>query len=120
MCRQCHILIDQEKRAQNHAVSLSVCMYRLNLPVYNCCLEIRIRVTIHCVTPFVQLEWQRRCESSEKIIEVLQDRLESARRQLQDQDVLKEQLQTELKIVAEELQIIRTQREQDLEKIDKV
>ena len=51
---------------------------------------------------------------------VLQERLESTRSQLYDQDKLVGQLRSDLQVAAEELQYWKEQRTQDMEKLDQV
>ena len=51
---------------------------------------------------------------------VLQERLESTRSQLYDQDKLVEQLRSDLQVAAEELQYWKEQRTQDMEKLEQV
>ena len=54
------------------------------------------------------------------MVSVLQERLESTRSQLHDQDKLMGQLRSDLQVAAEELQYWKEQRTQDIEKIDQV
>ena len=54
------------------------------------------------------------------MVSVLQERLESTRSQLYDQDKLVEQLRSDLQVAAEELQYWKEQRTQDLEKLEQV
>ena len=68
----------------------------------------------------LQLDWQGRLEASERMVSVLQERLESTRTQLYDQDQLVEQLRSDLQVTAEELQYWKEQRSQDLEKLEQV
>ena len=68
----------------------------------------------------LQLDWQGRLEASERMVSVLQERLESTRSQLYDQDQLVEQLRADLQVTAEELQYWKEQRSQDLEKLEQV
>ena len=66
------------------------------------------------------MDWQGRLEASERMVSVLQERLESTRSQLYDQDKLVEQLRSDLQVAAEELQYWKEQRTQDLEKLEQV
>lgn len=68
----------------------------------------------------LQLDWQGRLEASERMVSVLQERLESTRTQLYDQDQLVEQLRSDLQVTVEELQYWKEQRSQDLEKLEQV
>ena len=68
----------------------------------------------------LQLDWQGRLEASERMVSVLQERLENTRSQLYDQDQLVEQLRADLQVTAEELQYWKEQRSQDLEKLEQV
>lgn len=68
----------------------------------------------------IQLDWQGRLEASERMVSVLQERLESTRSQLYDQDKLVEQLRSDLQVAAEELRYWKEQRTQDLEKLEQV
>jgi hypothetical protein len=54
------------------------------------------------------------------MVSVLQERLESTRSQLYDQDKLVEQLTSDLQVAAEELQHWKEQRTQDLGKLEQV
>lgn len=53
------------------------------------------------------LEWQDHCMSSEKLITMLKERLESGRKEVQEQDVLKEKLQADLQAVKQDLHAVR-------------
>lgn len=74
----------------------------------------------HIIIIILQLDWQGRLEASERMVSVLQERLESTRSQLYDQDKLVEQLRSDLQVAAEELQYWKEQRTQDLEKLEQV
>ena len=54
------------------------------------------------------------------MVSVLQERLESTRSQLYDQDKLVEQLRSDLQVAAEEMQYWKEQRTQDMEKLEQV
>ena len=67
-----------------------------------------------------QLDWKERLESSERMVSVLQERLEATRSQLYDQDKLVSQLRSDLQVDAEELTYWKEQRGQDMEKLEQV
>ena len=69
---------------------------------------------------YVQLDWKETVEASERMVLVLQGRLESTRSQLYDQDKLVGQLRSDLQVAAEELHYWKEQRTQDIEKIEQV
>lgn len=51
---------------------------------------------------------------------MLKDRLEAARNELQERDVLNQEMQSDLQVMAKDLQACRVERSGDLEKIDEV
>ncbi len=68
----------------------------------------------------MQTEWQERSESSERLVSVLQERLDSTRSQLHDQERLNGQLNSDLSLTTEELVFWKDQKLQDVEKLDQV
>ena len=73
-----------------------------------------------CVLCIPQLDWKERLEASERMVSVLQERLETTRSQLYDQDKLVGQLRSDLQVDAEELHYWKEQRGQDMEKLEQV
>ena len=69
---------------------------------------------------YVQVDCKERLEASERMVSVLQERLEVTRSQLYDQDKLLGQLRSDLQVAAEELRYWKEQRSQDIEKIEQV
>lgn len=67
-----------------------------------------------------QFEWQERCESSERMVAVLQERLDSTRSQLHKQERMTGQLTSDLKVTMEELIFWKDQKLQDVDKLDQV
>lgn len=51
---------------------------------------------------------------------MLKERLEITRKELQEQDTLNQELQSDLQVVAEDLRVAQIQRSQELDKIDEV
>lgn len=71
-----------------------------------------------CLAP--QAEWQTQAESTFQMISVLQDRLESTRTKLQQQDSMVEQLQADLQLSVGEIQYWKDQRVQEADKLQQV
>lgn len=66
------------------------------------------------------LEWQEHCLSSEKLISMLKERLEAIRKELREQDVLKEDLHADLQVVQEDLKTFKIESKQDQCKISEL
>lgn len=80
--------------------------------------EISLLIIIYMST--MQLEWQEHCLSSEKLISMLKERLEAIRKELREQDVLKEDLHADLQVVQEDLKTFKIESKQDQCKISEV
>ena len=78
-----------------------------------------VGVFIHCIVS-LQLEWQAQAEMYSQTIGVLQDKLESSRTQLKQQDSIVEQLQADLQMSVGEIQFWKEQQAQESVKFKQV
>ena len=67
-----------------------------------------------------QYKWQKHFNSSQEKLTVLQEKLEKATKQIQDQDFQREHLQSDVQVLTNELDSVKNQRDQSFEKANKV